>query len=145
MIRYVPDLSADPRAFAAVLAGYVEGIDEGVYPASRRTPNGDESVALVETDGEVVAFATFFQPDARPMYWLDLLWVMPAFRRRRLGSALVSFVTSKALAVGMERVEFGTLVTNVAMQRLAQISGGEQTALDYHIVLVKPEAPADVA
>ena len=119
MTRHIEHLADDPKAFAAVLAGFVSGIAEGCYPAERRTPNGDEECLVVEVGDRIVAFATFYRPDHRPIMWLDLLWVDADRRRSGLGEQLVRTLIRRSRDQGVERVELGTGSANAAMQALA--------------------------
>ena len=53
-------------------------------------------------------------------------WVDQAHLRRGLASALVEHACAEALALGLHRVEAGTMLGNVASQKVLQRAGFEQ-------------------
>lgn len=131
MLRHIDRISDSPKIFAAVLDGFVCGMDEGWFPPTRRTPSGDESAVWIEFDDGPLAFATFYQPDHRPMIWIDLIWIGPNDRRAGHGSRLVDWIIHRARENKIERVELGTLPNNEAMQGLADAQGFDLVALSY--------------
>ena len=89
----------------------------------------DESVVLVAEDGDgtvigfVQLFPTFSSIVAAPIYLLSDLFVVPAARRRGVGTLLLKAATETARAAGAVRVELLTAITNVYAQRLYETLG----------------------
>lgn len=137
MINWVETLSDHPEAFAAVLHGFVEGLQEGWFPASRRTPNGNESCVWVELSTGIVGFITFYQPDHRPMVWVDLVWVDPPLRQRGYGAVMLDTIIEQCRAKKIENIELGTLLHNDAMQALAEGRNFKAQSVSYRLSLTE--------
>lgn len=134
-VNYVEaDLSDDAALMVANLF-LTWGSEEGVMPDDR-TPITEEEDAIFACvdDGSVengiVGGAVFFNPESHPeMLFLDVLWVSPDYRRKGIGRALIQRVCAIAAERGLAKVEFGTLVTNSAMQGLGRALGFSDYAL----------------
>lgn len=87
-----------------------------------RRPRFECWLAYVPERAEPVAYALFFETYstflARPSLYLEDLFVMPAFRGRGLGSALLRHCVALAHARGCGRVEWSCLDWNVKAQRV---------------------------
>jgi ribosomal protein S18 acetylase RimI-like enzyme len=133
-VKYVDaDLSDDAALMIANLF-LTWGQEEGVIPSDRpAVEEGEEAIfACVDKPFEngVVGGAVFYQPDTHPgMLFLDVLWVSPDCRRRGIGGELIRRVCAIAAERGCEKVEFGTLVSNQAMQQLGHSLGFSDFAL----------------
>jgi ribosomal protein S18 acetylase RimI-like enzyme len=139
-VKYVEaDLSDDAALMIANLF-LTWGQEEGVIPSDRPAVEaGEEAIfACVDKPFEngVVGGAVFYQPETHPgMLFLDVLWVSPDCRRRGIGGELVRRVCAIAARRGCDKVQFGTLVSNHAMQTLGRALGFADFALmmDCHL------------
>ncbi|MEO6545745.1 MAG: GNAT family N-acetyltransferase [Nitrospiraceae bacterium] len=92
------------------------------FLADRMTRN--ESVVLLARgdDGATLGFAqllpSFSSVRAAPIYLLNDLFVVPAARRRGVGTLLMQSAADMARAAGAIRLKLSTAITNVAAQRL---------------------------
>lgn len=82
---------------------------------------------LFGPDGEVVGRANIQNIVRGTMMGGTLgYWVDHAHTRRGLATAAVEFLEDRALALGLHRLEAGTMVENVASQRVLLVRGFEQ-------------------
>lgn len=100
-------------------------IAEGVIPADRRRVCGEEHgiFACYGNEWDVVGMSVCYQPHETDLFWLDLLYVRPEWRRRGIGARLIDLTREKAISLGLPRLEFGVLLHNRPMLELAQLSG----------------------
>lgn len=66
-----------------------------------------------------VGMAVCYQPEGWDGYWLDLLYVDPAYRRQGIGRELIEATVRKATTLGLPFVELGVLAKNQRMWTLA--------------------------
>lgn len=70
------------------------------------------------------AFATFYLLEQPGLcVWLDILFVMKAYRRQGYGHLLLKTVEQVAREKGIKQIQLGTAPHNEAMQTLAQRAG----------------------
>jgi len=78
-------------------------------------PYADAVVA--EADHNIVGFALFFYNYStfltKPGIYLEDLFVLPDYRRRGIGTALLTYLAQKAIADGFGRLEWSVLDWNI--------------------------------
>lgn len=88
-----------------------------------------ESIVLIAEDptGNAIGFAQLFPSFssvlAAPMYLLSDLFVVPAARRRGVGTLLLKAAAETGRVAGAVRLELSTAITNVSAQRLYETLG----------------------
>lgn len=78
---------------------------------------------------DAIAVAAFYQPDGTEIAWLDLLYVLPEFRRRGIGAELLRRVHAQVYQMGLPELQLGTLAGNLPMQALATKVGFEPLSI----------------
>lgn len=100
------------------------GQAEGVIPADRSALHDRHRVVVARWaahDGYIIgAVAVIQQPEDADYLWLDILYVMPEFRRRGIGRQLIGEVRRIAMAEGFGLLGLGTTSANVAMLSLVR-------------------------
>lgn len=131
--RHVLQLADDDEAFAYARSRFAAGQAEGAFPLDRPGPSGGEQCLLrVAADGQIVGFATFYDPhDDGAMCWVDLIWIEPNWRHRGQCRALLREAGEIASKQGIKSIHFGTLLSNQTMQVIAQMMGFAQHSLRY--------------
>lgn len=125
-------------AFLAVARGMLrKGQDEGAIPKERVDVEAGESAIFATHAGRPFAAAIFFEPEDHPypLLFLDVLYVEPGYRGCGVGTTLLRMVCAQAERRGIRRVEFGTLMSNAAMQALGRRAGFRDHALMMEIRL----------
>ena len=90
---------------------------------------GNESVVLIveDHDGAAIGFVqlypTFSSILAARMYLLSDLFVVPAARRRGVGTLLLNAAVETARTAGAVRLELATAITNTPAQKLYEAVG----------------------
>lgn len=88
----------------------------------RMTHGGSIVLIAEESDGAIVGFVqlfpTFSSILAAPMYLLSDVFVVPAARRRGVGTVLMKAAVETARAGGAVRLELATAITNAPAQKL---------------------------
>lgn len=116
-----PSDAAQVLEFIRGLAEYERLADEVVATeeAIERTlfgPSPAAEVLIAEWDGQGAAFALFFSTYstflAKPGIWLEDLFVMPAFRGRGIGRALLSHLANLTIERDCGRLEWAVLDWN---------------------------------
>ncbi|TDK23029.1 GNAT family N-acetyltransferase [Luteimonas aestuarii] len=114
----VPTILALIRGLADYekLAHEVEADEDGLADTLFGTRPGAE-VVIAEADGHAAGFALFFHNYstflARPGLYLEDLFVLPAYRGRGIGRALMVHLARLALERGCGRFEWSVLDWNV--------------------------------
>jgi ribosomal-protein-alanine N-acetyltransferase len=103
------------------------GQEQAVVDQLRLVDSGLLATWVLEHDGDVVGRVSLNNivrgvlASASVGYWVDVLHT-----RRGLASALVEHACAEALAMGLHRVEAGTMLHNVASQKVLLRSGFEK-------------------
>jgi mycothiol synthase len=135
-IRPEPFRREDARAFHAALGQAFE--DEWGFIAmpfdtwlERRVERADTSLYFVARDGDQLAGVVRNEPDWRGMGWVGALGVLPAWRRRGLGRALLLHSFRAFYDRGIRRVGLGVDTENPSgATRLYESVGMRVTAED---------------
>ncbi len=138
-IAIVPFLSANPKAFAAVMDAFQRGLDDGSWPP-RRAPNGYESCAIAhDLKGEIMGIVTYFQIDydGSPATWVDLVYVWPQYRKQGIGFGMIAQII-ESLPGTNPKLMFGTNLNNRSMQHLGQRLGFHADHVVYKRTAAKP-------
>lgn len=122
--------SLDPIEYSFVLNGFAQGIADNNFPHWREGPDNEEMVAIASLNDLPIGFATFYHAGRPERVWLDLLWVEPESRRNSVGTHLVAAVLAYGERHGLA-VEFGTLLGNEIMQKMAASLGLEPYTVGY--------------
>lgn len=152
--------AADATGFLAVLDSYAGGVTGGgkpldpevkrrLVPALREQPGA--LVLLAISEGRVVGIASCFFGfstfAARPLLNIHDLAVLPEYRGRGIGRALLAAAEERAVARGCCKVTLEVLETNTGARRLYRESGFRDFELagvaQRTLFLVKPLAHAD--
>jgi GNAT superfamily N-acetyltransferase len=92
------------------------------FLSDRMSQNQSVVLLVREADGAPLGFAQLFPSfssvRAAPIYVLNDLFVVPAARRRGVGTLLLQAAADKARAAGAIRLKLSTAITNMAAQRL---------------------------
>lgn len=130
-ISAMSQLADDAVLFGVVDAMFMAAVAAGDITDHRQPPTGEEAVVWCGPADAPLGFATFF-PVSEARLWLDVLYVAPDWRRQGIGRALISAVAKVGRErLGCHRIEFGTLLRNVAMQALAADAGFSLEGLFY--------------
>lgn len=98
----------------------------GAIPEDRADIVGTEFAVFAMDGPSYVGMATFYEPEPC-LYWLDVLYVLPAYRRRGIGRQMVEAVVAEAREAGAATVQCGTMASNSAMHALAAQVGLAKT------------------
>jgi GNAT superfamily N-acetyltransferase len=133
----------DPALLATASLLEQWGQEEGTIPRDRLPVSEFASAIFAFADTPagsetVVGGAVFYQPDGHDMLFLDVLFVSSDYRRRGIGGDLIEKVISQARDMGIAKVEFGTLVGNLAMQALGRRHGFADVAIFMSCPVVAP-------
>ena len=103
---------------------------------------------LAELDGEVVAYAAVFETYstflAKPVLYLEDLYVTPSARRHGVATALLRFLAAEALRRGCGRLAWTVLDWNVDAQRFYARLGATRSK-DWWPYVAQGEALARMA
>jgi GNAT superfamily N-acetyltransferase len=75
-----------------------------VHSADFQAGLEDRETYVAELDGDVAGWASVGWKDRT--WWMDDLWVLPAFMRHGVGTALVERAVSRGRALGAARLEW---------------------------------------
>lgn len=118
-------LSGHAKAFAWMRTTFKIGASFGYWPEDRPAPTGEEHCIFAEheTNGIIGAliFCSCFS-DEREKYWLDILYVDHAHRRKGVGKMLMEALMAAA-PEGINELMLGTNKDNFPMQALAESCG----------------------
>jgi GNAT superfamily N-acetyltransferase len=102
---------AEYEKLSHVVTGTVELLREHLF--------GDRVYAeaiMAEWEGEIAGFALYFYKYStfltQPGIYLEDLFVLPEYRRRGIGTALLQYLAQQAITQGMERFEWSVLDWN---------------------------------
>jgi len=107
--------SADAASIAAMSRDYVEaGLGWGWTPArvARSIRDRATNVAIAQSFTQIAGFGIMQYHDSEAH--LLLFAVLPAFRRRSIGSALLTWLESSAITAGIELIFLEARATNAA-------------------------------
>ncbi len=117
-------LSVNPALSLSVARLYAKAVKAGEMDKRRQPPNGSECIVWIGEPHLPIAFATFYEPESRVgTLWLDVMYVVPAQRRKGLARLLILTVTEEARRLGYADLMLGTASTNQPMQSLAYEAG----------------------
>tara|TARA_R110002167_G_scaffold162882_2_gene359507 strand:- start:971 stop:1375 length:405 start_codon:yes stop_codon:yes gene_type:complete len=112
--------SAEHSVALGIVADFIKaGQAEGAIPLGRAPLTGDEHIKVTWSRDGVAACAVYYQPEGHDFYWLDILYVKPEERRQGHATCLLQMVEEEAQRAGLSSVQFGTMRSNDAMQKLA--------------------------
>jgi len=107
LVRALAEYEREPEA--------VEASEEDLLD-SLFGPNPVAHAYVAEADGNVVGmavwFLTFSTWTGRPSLYLEDLFVQPAYRKQRLGRALLTQLARRAIELGCARMEWSVLDWN---------------------------------
>jgi GNAT superfamily N-acetyltransferase len=122
--------SLDPIEFNFIHNGFSAGKLAGDFPDYRQGPDNEEMAAIAYNNDGPAGFATFYHAGSPERVWLDLLWVKPDCRRKSIGTHLLAAVLAYGERYGLA-IEFGTLSSNLVMQKLALSFGLKPFTVGY--------------
>lgn len=145
----VPVIFALIQALAAyeqlshAVTGTPEALNEHLFGVRRYA-----EVVLAETAGSVAGLALFFYNYStfltKPGLYLEDLFVLPEYRQRGIGKALLTYLAQRAIAEGCGRLEWSVLDWNTPAIAFYEKIGA--TVLpDWRICRVAGEALATMA
>lgn len=125
------------------VTGSVEQLREHLFG-----PRPYAEAVLAELDGTAVGFALFFYNFStfltKPGIYLEDLFVLPQYRQRGIGKALLTYLAQRALAEGCGRLEWSVLDWNAPAIAFYQRMGA--TILpDWRVCRVGEDALVDLA
>jgi GNAT superfamily N-acetyltransferase len=104
---------AEYERLSHAVTGCVENLNAHLF--------GSRSYAeaiLAELDGQVVGFALFFYTYStlltKPGIYLQDLFVLPQYRRQKIGTALLTYLAQRVVAEGGGRLEWSVLDWNAS-------------------------------